>query len=268
MMLPQALLRKQWLRRALRHYPLYDPPYKVEERLLSRTQAQGNFDYFMQTRQERVGFLVSWLERYFWTTITIDSKGVKALNRWGNKYAGLLQLENEKGRPTNSFFTYQPPWLDENAGCNVLFDMGTVFGEIFIATTPKLYWALEPTAELLPRSSRLLQKIPGMSFQRPNLTGWDDPTNEMSVHHSVWQFAYLMTGRMTTFEGYARYKRMGRIDRRHFRDQLINSFLSISRKDSADLDEFTRLRRDMAPDEYARLMDDIAEKEITGDGRA
>ena len=29
-------LRKRRLERALREYPLYDPPHKVEERLLSR----------------------------------------------------------------------------------------------------------------------------------------------------------------------------------------------------------------------------------------
>lgn len=42
--LPQAYLRRLWLRRALRDYPLYDPPHKVEERLLSKAKAKENFD--------------------------------------------------------------------------------------------------------------------------------------------------------------------------------------------------------------------------------
>ena len=39
MLLPHMWLRKFYLRRALRDYPLYDPPHKVEEYLLSREQA-------------------------------------------------------------------------------------------------------------------------------------------------------------------------------------------------------------------------------------
>jgi hypothetical protein len=265
-MLPQAWLRQQWLGRALRNYPLYDPPHKAEEYLLSRAQAQENFDYFMRTRQERMAFLMVWLQRNFRVTITMDADGVRALNRWGNKYAGLLQLKDTEGNPTDSFFTYQPLWVDGNAGCNVLFDTGTLFGEIVIANLPKLHWALEPTAELLPRRWQKLKNSPGMSVQRPKLTGWDDPTGEGSMHHLLWMFSTTMLRRMTTFQGRARYNRMGWIDRAHVRDELINSFRTILDEPPAEADEFARMRSEMSSNEYVRLIDEVAEEDL-GDER-
>src|ERR1700730_12144481 len=109
MLLPQMWLRKSWLRRALRDYPLYDPPHKVEEYLLSREQAVENFDYFMRVRQQRAAYFQRWLRRYFRVAITPDENGVKALNRWGNKYAGLLLVAAPTGHPTDCYFTYDPP---------------------------------------------------------------------------------------------------------------------------------------------------------------
>jgi hypothetical protein len=110
MLLPHVRLRNRRLRRALRGYPLYDPPHKVEERLLAREKAVDNFDYFMRVRQQRVDYFREWLRRHFGVTVTLDEKGVRALSRWGNKYAGLLLDQRPGGDPTDSYFTYDPPW--------------------------------------------------------------------------------------------------------------------------------------------------------------
>ncbi len=65
MLLPQVSLRREWLRRALRDYPLYDPPHKIEERLLSKEEALENFDYFMRVRQQRLSYFENWLRQRF-----------------------------------------------------------------------------------------------------------------------------------------------------------------------------------------------------------
>jgi hypothetical protein len=100
MTLPHVRLKRLWLRRALRGYPLYDPPHKVEEYLLSRAQAGENFDYFMRVRERRVTFFTDWPRRDFRVVITPDDDGVKALNRWGNRFAGLLLTTDANGRAT------------------------------------------------------------------------------------------------------------------------------------------------------------------------
>src|ERR1700730_18045000 len=102
MLLPQMWLRKSWLRRALRDYPLYDPPHKVEEYLLSREQAFENFDYFMRVRQQRAAYFQRWLRRYFRVAITPDENGVKALNRWGNMRHRRASPRTPMARPRST----------------------------------------------------------------------------------------------------------------------------------------------------------------------
>jgi hypothetical protein len=45
----------------------------------------------MRVRQQRLEFFQNWLRQFFWVALTPNQAGVRALNRWGNKYAGLLR---------------------------------------------------------------------------------------------------------------------------------------------------------------------------------
>jgi hypothetical protein len=94
--------RKRELERALGGYPLYDPPHKIEERLLTKEKAEENFAYFMGVRLERVAYLQGWLHRHFGVTATLDEKGVRALSRWGNDYTGFLLVKRANGRATQT----------------------------------------------------------------------------------------------------------------------------------------------------------------------
>jgi hypothetical protein len=263
MILPQTWLRKRLLRRALRDYPLYDPPHKVEERLLSREKAAENSDYFMRVRQQRLAYLQSWLRRHFGVTVTLDEKGITALNRWGNKYAGLLLTTGPDGHPTSSYFNYDPPWTGDNAGYNVLFDMGIALGEIIIANCGKLHWDVDPVSAILPREARMLKRTPGMSFQRPMLTGFDTPVARKIPLHDVYGFADQMMRNLMTFRGIKRFNAMHRDDRRLIREQLLNDFKAALRDYPAG-DPY-KLREQVAPEDYLKFMDDLLVGEDNGD---
>ncbi|WP_156967749.1 hypothetical protein [Methylosinus sp. PW1] len=267
MLRPQAWLRKKWLRRALRDYPLYDPPHKVEERLLSREQAAENFDYFMSVRHERVAYFREWLRRYFCVSIWPDEKGVRALNRWGNKFAGLLVLVGPDGYPTGSYYTYDPPWTGENTGYNVIFDMGITTGEFIIGNCPNLHWDFDPISPVLPRRAEKLKQSAGMGFQRPRLTGFDDPVSEGVPLHNAYGFARQMLSNMVTVEGYRRYSGRPRGMRRMTRDQLLSGFTATIRiYPSGDLGgEIDELRRHMEPQEYLKFVDRISVEEEDDD---
>ena len=262
MLLPQARLRNLWLKRALRGYPIYDPPYKVEEYLLSRDQAIENFDYFMRTRDQRSAYFQLWLRDHFGVAIAPDEGGVKALNRWGNKYAGLLLVARPDGHPRDSYFTYNPPWTGENAGYNVLFDLGITLGEIIITQCPKLHWDVDPVSAVLPRTAKMLKGSPGMSFQRPELTGFDDPVNSVSPLHLVHSFAHQMFRYMRTLEGIRRYLRIPRRMRRFIRDELLNSFNGVTR--GYQVGNTNKLREKMSPEDYVAFVDDLESRD--GDG--
>ena len=253
MLLLHVWLRRWWLRRALRDYPLYDPPHKVEEYLLSRERAVENFDYFMRVRQQRAAYFQRWLRRYFRVAITPDENGVKTLNRWGNRYAGFLLVAGPTGNPTDSYFTYDPPWTAENAGHNVLFDMGITLGEFMIANCPKLHWDVDPISEVLPRTGRMLKKSPGTSFQRPKLTGFENSTATVSPLHRVHGFAHQMVLYTTTWSGRQRYWRCPRYVRQNIRWELLNAFAAVLREYHAPYVD--PLREQMTPQEYLTFVD-------------
>jgi hypothetical protein len=246
-------LRKRRLERALREYPLYDPPHKVEERLLSREKAAENFDYFMRVRLQRVAYFRQWLRRHFGVAVTLDEKGVRALSHWGNQYAGLLRTKGPDGRLTKSYFTYDPPWTGENVGCNVVFDMGITLGEAVIANCPKLRWDFDPISAILPNEAKVLKRTSGMSFQRPRLTGFDNPAYGIAPLHEVNTFAISMMQYTTTVEGMKRFRKIHRFDRRLIDEQLINAFTQ-TLKDYPEGDP-VGLRREMGTEEYLKLVD-------------
>ena len=226
MLLPQMWLRKRWLERALRDYPLYDPPHKIEERLLPKEKAAENFDYFMRVRQQRLAYLQSWLRRHFDVTVTLDEQGMRALNRWGNKYAGFFIVQKPAVNRTGSYFNYVPPWTGDNAGYNVLFDMGIALGEAIITNCPKLHWDVDPISAILPREASRLKRIPGMSFQRPMLTGYDNPVVGKIPLHDVYIFADQMMRYMMTLRGRNSLAAMHRDNRRLIRRTVLEGLQS------------------------------------------
>ncbi len=257
-LLPQMWLRKLWLRRALRDYPTYDPPHKVEERLLSPEKARENFDYFMRVRLQRMAYFREWLRRYFRIVLTPDTNGVKALNRWGNKYAGLLLEAEPSSGPTNAYFTYDPAWIGNNAGCNVVFDMGIALGESVIASCPRLYWDLDPISATLPRTAKILKRESGMSFQRPRLTGSDNPAWSWAPLHYVHSFAYQMM-RLTTHPRACRHYRLHSADRRRVLDTLFNNFTStINGYPGFGVDV---AQREMSLGDYLNIVDSESEED-------
>jgi hypothetical protein len=254
-MLLHTWLRQLWLRRALRGYPLYDPPHKIEEYLLSREQAMENFDYFMRVRIERVEYFKNWLRLNFRVTVTQDEAGMRALNKWGNRYAGLLLTIDANGRVKDSYFTYDPPWVGENAVYNALFDTGITLGEIMIANCPKLHWVIDPISSALPRTGKMLKKTPGMSFQRPKIAGFENPRGYKSPLHRVWGFSHQMMLYTRTWSGMKRYYRQPRFFREKIRWELLNIFRgTLNSYYAPDPD---RRPKQMSEDEYLRLVDEM-----------
>ena len=254
-MLPfRGWLRKRRLGRALQGYPLYDPPHKVEELHLSRESAEENFGYFMSVRFDRLAHLRDWLDRQFGTRISLDESGIRALTLWGNKYSGLLLNARPDGRVTKSYFTYDPPWTGENAGCNVLFDLGIALGEAIIANCPGLHWEVESQSASLPKTARRLKKTPGMSFQRPQISGFDNPTYHATPLHQVYMFAFSMVATTTSAAEINRFRQLPRSARRLILEDLVN-FYSYVVKNYPEGDP-SGLWRELGNEEYLKIVDE------------
>lgn len=252
---------------ALHHYPLYDPPHKVEERRLPKEKAAENFDYFMRVRMKRVAEFRDWLQRRFAVTVTLDEKGVRALGRWGNDYAGWLLARGADGHPQSPdthyhpYYAYDPPWTGENAGMNVVFDIGITLGEAIIANCPKLHWDFDPTSAILPRTARMLKRTPGLGFQRPMLTGFDNPAYQSMPLENAFYFALDMM-KLTTVEGIEKFDDQPRGFKCLNLKQLVRVF-----KDTLQnypQGDPHKLLEQIGPQEFLRFVD--AESEEVDDG--
>jgi hypothetical protein len=241
--------RLRRLKRALHGYPTYDPPHKMEERLLSEKFAAENYDYFMSVRLERVTHFRSWLRQKFGYKVSLDEKGMRTLSLWGNKYAGLIDSD----ATSLSCFTYDPPWTGDNAGQNVVFDLGITLGEAILANCPNLRWQLTPT-HLLPQTSRMLKRTPGMSFQRPQIGGYTNPVYRLTPLHHASTFAFQMMQYTTTLEGIKRFLSFDRFARRLMFEQLVNFYIA-ALKDYPDGDP-AGLLREMGVDDYVKIVDE------------
>jgi hypothetical protein len=170
-----------------------------------------------------------------------------------------LLVKDANGNPTRSYFTYDPPWIGENAGHNVLFDMGITLGEAIIANCPNLRWDFDPISTILPSTAKLLKRTPGVGFQRPTLTGYDNPAYEYLALNEVGFFARQMLRHTTTVEDVRKFRSLHRKSRRRICEQLQSSFKQAV-KDYPGGDPHN-LRKEVGPEAYLRAVDLESENE-------
>src|SRR5262245_16495865 len=101
---PFCWLRFQRTRRAMANYPLYEPPHRAAEGSLPFKKIEENFAYFMDVRLERLAFFRRWASDRFGVKAALNGEGVLALDRWADRYAGGLILDDE----WDIFTTYRP----------------------------------------------------------------------------------------------------------------------------------------------------------------
>jgi hypothetical protein len=132
---------KHWkARHTLADYPFYDVPHKQAERTLGEAEVQENFDYFMHVRLDRLAIFQRWLHGGFGVNATLNGDGVLALYGWANDYGG--GLIGDETYTAIIFDSYQPLWVGEYAGYNVMVDIAILLGEYLISKRPQLHWKI------------------------------------------------------------------------------------------------------------------------------
>ncbi|MGQ0682916.1 hypothetical protein [Bradyrhizobium sp.] len=164
MIYPTLFFKHLRVGRAIRDYPLYDVPNKQEERTLDEARVQENFDYFMQVRFDRLAFLQGWLRENFGVRLPLNGDGLLALTAWINAYGG--GLIGDFPRIAIIFASYQPIWVGEYIGCNVMVDIGIFLGEYLIAKRPQLHW------EIYRGYLDEDRELTGPNLKRPQLGGF------------------------------------------------------------------------------------------------
>lgn len=117
-------------------YPIYDPPHKTVERLLSQAEAAQNFDYFMDTLPTRRSTLIDWLNKNYYLGVQEGRSGLFVALDWLSNHIGLIM-------PNDGLLTYEPRWVGENRGVNVLLDVLTWYGDEMKVAFPQLAWVMD-----------------------------------------------------------------------------------------------------------------------------
>ena len=163
MIRPRYWIKHLTARRAVRGYPLYDVPHKRAERTMTESEAQENFDYFMNVRLARLAHFVNWMDEHFSIRPTIDGDGLTAVSNWADEFGGGLIRRNDA---LNTWATYEPIWNDSDAGFNVMIDIGIFQGEYLIARRPRLGWEIYRGREIEPAT------FESIAFLKPCLGGF------------------------------------------------------------------------------------------------
>jgi hypothetical protein len=193
MIYPKLFLKHLKARRASANYPLYDVPNKQEERTLDELQVQENFEYFMRVRLDRLAFFQTWLREWFGVKATLDGEGLLALNAWINSYGG--GLIGDQFDTAMVFATYQPAWVGEHVGYNVMIDIGIFVGEYLITKRPKLYW------EIYRGHLDEDGDLTGSNLKRPHLGGFPRQWGRDALGLG---YAVVATARQMSHLGYSR----------------------------------------------------------------
>ena len=131
---------------------------------------QENFAYFVRVRLDRLAFFQNWLRDWFAVKATLNGDGLLALNEWVNAYGG--RLIGDYPNEATIFASYQPAWVGEYAGYNVMVDIGIFVGEYLIAKRPQLHW------EVYRGHTNEDGELTGPNLERPQLggfpRGWGD----------------------------------------------------------------------------------------------
>lgn len=178
------------LKKALKDYPLYRPPYPGNPRELIETQALDNYDYFMGVRSERLGLILELLNRF---DIHIDPtkperEGLLALDTWAYQQWPNLYHKPLAGMGVPDF--NQAPSL--LAIRSLLFDVALLLGECYLRLSPEAQWYMDTSkaSQIEQRASNfrmvvLLPPIPSKG------SGW---FNLLDIEKHVF-YHYRMQGR-------------------------------------------------------------------------
>lgn len=182
---PASLLKK-----TLKDYPIYRPPYPGNPRRLVETQALDNYDYFMQVKTERLALVSELLDRFDVQVnpshprredlLTLDAW---AYQQWPNLYhkslAGMVVPDFDQASPLLPIRS-------------LLFDVALLLGECYLTLSPEAQWYMDTSkasqVEERPSNFRMVVLLP--PIPRPE-SGW---FNLLDIEKHVF-YHYRMQGR-------------------------------------------------------------------------
>ncbi|MGL3109285.1 hypothetical protein [Bradyrhizobium sp. BR 1432] len=168
--------------KALSKYPVYSPPFHNSEAVLSRSEIAANYNYFLEQKARRLEFLASYL-RHFFVELSLSPEALPALDNWLLRYGGHL-IPNG-GEVLFAMNDYEPAWVGEYHGVNIIHDISIFAGDYIVMKNDKVRWSVNYG----DGTKRDYEEI---GFGQPCLVGLSHfaYTGNYSIFHGIYEFCY------------------------------------------------------------------------------
>jgi hypothetical protein len=135
--------RRVW--KTLPDYPVYSPPfsygrgwnYEKGWKIPTRDQIKQNYDYFLRHKADRLKYLAEYLAP-FAIELRLEAAALPALGRWLYRYGG--HLDSEGAEVLSALSHYDPAWVGEYRGLNVINDIAIFAGDYIVANNKDTRW--------------------------------------------------------------------------------------------------------------------------------
>lgn len=166
----------------LSEYPVYSPPFHDSELVLSKSEISANFDYFLNQKAERLGFLARYL-RLFSVELNLSAEALPALDDWLFRYGGHL-IPNG-GEVLAAMHDYEPAWVGEYHGINVIHDISIFAGDYIVMNNKNVRWSVN-------YGDGTRRDYEETGFGQPCLVGLSHfaYTGNYSIFHGIYEFCY------------------------------------------------------------------------------
>ena len=142
------LIDRLKVQRGLRDYPIYTPPFARFESSLSRREMNANYAHFLEHKAARLDDLARYLNA-FSIQLRFDPETLLTLERWLYRYGGHLlpagaarAATGRDARIASALFNYEPAWVGQYHGLNVINDLAIFAGEYIFAKNADARWGI------------------------------------------------------------------------------------------------------------------------------
>jgi hypothetical protein len=135
----RAIGDRKKLSRAIADYPVYSPPHSLEWPRDSFREAEDNFKYFLDNKDKRLSEFISWLS-IFAVDAPLTIGGLASLDVWFHTFGP--NLVHSEVVDTQALSDFYPRWDGDLRHLNVLWDLGTYFGEMICRKNEKAFWCI------------------------------------------------------------------------------------------------------------------------------
>jgi hypothetical protein len=136
------------VQRRMRDYPIYTPPFARSEPSLSRKEMDENYNHFLEHKAARLKYLAEYLGA-FSVQLRFEPEALLTLERWLYRYGGHLVPARGRqatfgGAPriASTLFSYEPAWVGQYHGLNLINDLAIFAGEYIISGNDDARWGM------------------------------------------------------------------------------------------------------------------------------